>query len=418
MIFGFGLPGSGAGHSASRAVLASMDVRDAITGETGLQVGCGIAMGACYCGPVGCVGVRTEYVIAGDRVNLAARLCFKSKNGFLVTKEIVEDIRLRGTTRTLVFEDGDEISVKGKNEKVLVYTPKLRQLVRDDGTLPALLPSRKHLCVKARYAVTRQLVNATSPRQSLVITGAPGTGKLVFSRHLCHQLTLRHSEHRLLEVPLAASNASIAFHAIYQLLAALLNAPDLVVPQSGQDFLGTHAQPSGPRRSHFLPCLADPGSWLPDELYSEFEEEAELFASLTGPERLQALHPFLVDLLAFVEYNAFVIMSALHHIDPFSWRVLADVLSTPSAITFVFTSRPLHVSSPALFVRYPSYFPPLGFRASCSWLHLARLIRHSVRISSMRHPAKRWTRFCIRLQLWYVKVDLASCRKERESGPR
>jgi hypothetical protein len=38
MIFAFGMPGAAAGHAASRSVLASLDVRQAIIDSTGLKV--------------------------------------------------------------------------------------------------------------------------------------------------------------------------------------------------------------------------------------------------------------------------------------------------------------------------------------------------------------------------------------------
>jgi len=98
-----------------RAVLCAMRLCDTLADE-GLEGHVGVATGHCWCGVVGGES-RREYTVLGDVVNLSARLMGKAAiNGVLVdstTKEMASQV--------LQFEDGGELTLKGKAAPVQAF---------------------------------------------------------------------------------------------------------------------------------------------------------------------------------------------------------------------------------------------------------------------------------------------------------
>ena len=88
-------------------------------GENPIEIGIGLASGICVAGNIG-ARRRMEYTVIGDAVNLASRLESSSKTlgKTLVigegTRETIED--------QFKFKYIDSITVKGKTEKIKVYT--------------------------------------------------------------------------------------------------------------------------------------------------------------------------------------------------------------------------------------------------------------------------------------------------------
>ena len=85
-----------------------------------INVGIGISTGDCIVGNMGS-SVRFDYSVIGDAVNLGARLEGQTRNYDGV------DILLSERTRELCdirnnFKEVDRINVKGKEEKVTIYT--------------------------------------------------------------------------------------------------------------------------------------------------------------------------------------------------------------------------------------------------------------------------------------------------------
>jgi len=84
--------------------------------DEGLEGHVGVATGHCWCGVVGGES-RREYTVLGDVVNLSARLMGKAAiNGVLVdstTKEMASQV--------LQFEDGGELTLKGKAAPVQAF---------------------------------------------------------------------------------------------------------------------------------------------------------------------------------------------------------------------------------------------------------------------------------------------------------
>jgi adenylate cyclase len=89
----------------------------------GVEFGIGIHAGVLIAGNVG-VKERLEYTVIGDTVNLASRLEGKTKE--LKKDIIISEAVLKGLTEDLpeqiTVENVDIIQVKGKEEKIKVFT--------------------------------------------------------------------------------------------------------------------------------------------------------------------------------------------------------------------------------------------------------------------------------------------------------
>ena len=93
-----------------------------------INVGIGINTGDCIVGNMGSVS-RFDYSVIGDAVNLAARLealAGRNKyknNRILVSQDTVDSIRENGySQKDFLFKSLDTIKVKGKKEKIKIYS--------------------------------------------------------------------------------------------------------------------------------------------------------------------------------------------------------------------------------------------------------------------------------------------------------
>ena len=94
-----------------------------------INVGIGINTGDCIVGNMGSVS-RFDYSVIGDAVNLAARLEALAARGkyknnrILISLDTVNSIRQYGYSRKdFLFKKLDTIKVKGKEEKIEIYSP-------------------------------------------------------------------------------------------------------------------------------------------------------------------------------------------------------------------------------------------------------------------------------------------------------
>ena len=94
-----------------------------------INVGIGINTGDCIVGNMGSVS-RFDYSVIGDAVNLAARLEALAARGkyknnrILVSQDTVNSIREHGySQKDFLFKKLDTIKVKGKEEKIEIYSP-------------------------------------------------------------------------------------------------------------------------------------------------------------------------------------------------------------------------------------------------------------------------------------------------------
>jgi adenylate cyclase len=117
----FGAPRPLPDH-ADRALAAACEIAAAVPKEFGdeLQIGIGLNSGTVVAGTIGAEG-RLNFSVIGDAVNVAARV-------EAATRETGDVVLLTESTRNLLqdpdrLERRGEVSLKGRSEPVVVYTP-------------------------------------------------------------------------------------------------------------------------------------------------------------------------------------------------------------------------------------------------------------------------------------------------------
>lgn len=125
----FGSPLNAMENHADRAIAAGVDMRRSLAifnqadpqdGRPRLENGIGIASGPVIAGNVG-GKARLEYTVMGDAANLAARLEDLTKELSYPILISSETFHLLNEHRGIVAEPLEDISIKGKREKVTIY---------------------------------------------------------------------------------------------------------------------------------------------------------------------------------------------------------------------------------------------------------------------------------------------------------
>lgn len=131
----------------------------------------GLTVSSVFSAYVGC-GERREYTVMGNGINLAARLMSACKPGtILASQEVCE---MAG--KAIDFEVLEPINVKGKAEKVPIFSPKgVRSSVEDSGRF---VGRTKELGQALR------LIRDPALSSNIAVTGAAGVGKSFFLNRL------------------------------------------------------------------------------------------------------------------------------------------------------------------------------------------------------------------------------------------
>eukprot|EP01084_Bolivina_argentea_P105606 189112_1 len=142
LIYCCGLPGGRAIDSKhQQAVSLGVSLHRRLLEELNHKVGIGIASGRVCCGFVGQQGLRCEYSLVGDTVNLAARLAGRAQKtgeGVVCCSSTIEPLRAEPfRLRGLNIESGGFMRPKGKTYDVEVFVVKSSVTSTDHGRMPS-----------------------------------------------------------------------------------------------------------------------------------------------------------------------------------------------------------------------------------------------------------------------------------------
>ena len=152
------------------ATVCAMRMQAAILALNMEKFSLGVSYGDCFCGEVG-PSIRSDFVVMGPEVNMAARLMGKAPNhGTLVSKRIYsncnKDIHFTKTSK--------EIKVKGKNDSFHAYIPQSRR--RRTNTVTRKIPKgeQRFILMPSRKIIFDKIYNAMQASNN-------GTPQIVFN---------------------------------------------------------------------------------------------------------------------------------------------------------------------------------------------------------------------------------------------
>jgi predicted ATPase/class 3 adenylate cyclase len=156
------------------ATVSAMRMESALKDLNLERFSLGVSFGECFCGEVG-PEVRSDYVVMGPEVNLAARLMTKAPNrGTLVSKRIFSR-----SNKFIYFEKSEKIQVKGKDGFFHAYIPRTRidrQSVEISSTQqPFVLTTSRQAAMNALLKLKYQ-ADSGYPGFA-VVSGGPFLGK-------------------------------------------------------------------------------------------------------------------------------------------------------------------------------------------------------------------------------------------------
>ncbi|MBM3268203.1 MAG: adenylate/guanylate cyclase domain-containing protein [Candidatus Sericytochromatia bacterium] len=167
LLAAMGLPPLAHRDDAERAVLAALEMRDALT-ALGCRGSIGVASGPAFCGEVG-NALRREYTIMGDVVNLAARLMQAAAGDVLCDEATFRQARAR-----IAFANLPRQVLKGKTGMLGLFRP---AEIRQDK--PAARGGAMVGRAAERLALERRLHRLRDEQVggAIVVEGEAGIGK-------------------------------------------------------------------------------------------------------------------------------------------------------------------------------------------------------------------------------------------------
>ncbi len=336
----FGLPPLAHEDDAVRGVQAALELQAALHAG-GARCAIGVSWGRTFCGAIGSPR-RREYTMAGDAVNLAARLMQAS------TDDILCDAAAYEASRAAVsFESLPAITAKGKSDPIAVYRPRGRSR-KAAMVCRAALIGRSAERARLRDCVRQMAAGAS---RTLVVEGEAGIGK----SRLVNDLT-QHAQEAGVATLVGAGDAialATAYHACRPLVSQIFHLDELPEDREarrervGETLAAWADGPgSGNARLRALAPLLNPILGL------DFPEN-EVTAQISGDARADNTHELLVRL---VEHTArarplVLIFEDAHWLDSASWAVVEMIQVRVRPLLMVVVTRPLGESLPPPYRR-------------------------------------------------------------------
>lgn len=318
LVIGFGLALHVHEDDPARAVLAALEIRDALE-PIGLDARIGITTERVFTGYRGSPR-RQEYALIGDGVNVAARLMRR-------TDGILCDAATRAGARTRVlFESLPPIRVKGRSEVVQIFRPGAPRPASSDDRATAIIGREG-----PRKLLATRLAELERSRQggALLIEGDAGIGKSRLVQDLLERAQT--SAVRTLRGAADSIEQSTAYLAWRPVVASILgpgcDSPDLL-KQRLVELLGKEEAARGAFLNPVLPLpLA----------------ETESNRNMAAAGRAEATRDLMISLLrcAAEQSPLLVVLEDGHWMDSASWDLAEAAVRRVEGLLLVTATRPM-----------------------------------------------------------------------------
>jgi tetratricopeptide (TPR) repeat protein len=326
MLCVWGIPGRAHEDDPARALSAAMAIQTAVR-EPGHHCGIGVTSGRVMCGLSG-GGCRYEYTVAGDAVNLAARLMVAAGDATLCDTATRDAARGR-----FEFEALAPIQVKGRDDPLPVWHP--RAIAASADKAGAAPTESRFLGRRAELAQLNACLDTLAHGAGAVMTieGEPGVGKsqLVaeFQRAAAERgigFLLGHAD---------AIEHSTTYFAWREILRQMLAAAG--------------ARSAEEQRLHLeTTCAAAPElrAWLPlvnDVLPAGFRETAAI-RQMSEQARAETTRELLLQIFhhTFGGRPFVIVLEDAHWMDSMSWNLLARLRQREASLLLVLVTRSGH----------------------------------------------------------------------------
>ncbi len=320
LVAAFGLPTRSHEDDAARGALAALAMRDSLT-RLGLSPSLGVATGSLYCGVYG-TPRRRQYTVAGQSVNIAARL-MQQAGGSVLCDGATEEAA--GRYRGLQFTRLPPLRIKGREEPLAVYRPSV-----ETNQVPAgrvLKSDVRPLGRDSECDILDAALEALQAHRSgglIVLQGEPGIGKSRLIEYVRGRADGRGT--RVLACNGNEIEKSTAYHAWSPALRELAGSD----PHDAAHRLGL-----GPRHTSLVPLLAP--------LLNMDLGESELTHGMTEEVRAANIRKLLLDALDHLAVSGPLVVTVedAHWLDSPSLALLLGAARSLANVLFAVTSRPL-----------------------------------------------------------------------------
>lgn len=323
----FGLPPLSHEDDPLRCVRSALMMARKLDGRIA-RLPIGIATGRVFCGVMG-NDSRCEYTVMGSVVNLSARLMALAFDRILCDHETA-----RSTRHAMIFEDPNELKIKGFDRKVRAYQPTgaTRAVLRSKANIVGRTREREVLSKHVQRLVREQVASV------VVLRGEPGIGKSRLTEELVQQA--RTLGVRVMHAGADPLESSTAYHVWRPIVAALLGLDpqdaqkrlrELV--RAGLGALDDNAVERAPLLNALLPLD------LPD---------TDTTRNMVGQSRAASTQLLVAGLVqrAADERPILLVLEDGHWFDSATWALLQLVVSEVSPLLVALITRPIAEGGP------------------------------------------------------------------------
>ena len=334
------------------ATVSAMRMENALKDLNLKRFSLGVSFGECFCGEVG-PEVRSDYVVMGPEVNLAARLMSKAPNrGTLVSKRIFSH-----SNNFIHFEKSEQIQVKGKDGFFHAYIPRTR-IDRQSIEIAATVTQQPFVLMPSRQAALDSLVTvkeqaARGEPAIAFVSGGPFLGKSRLIDEVAAEAAT--DGFAVLKSFRTSLDSFTSFFPLRQIVAAAMMK--VASSQSGEDFDSEVAAADYLVEQNVFKKTdrVNIGSIVPQVA------DAQLFSLLNGMNpkaRTKSIVDSMMKILKLLN-PLLIILEGDGDIDPSSWGLLAEIMQRareecPSIMIIVSSRNPPTITSAASNLRHNS----------------------------------------------------------------